>query len=183
MKRLILAAMIASALVVPGTAATAGCTSENRGGSAGPYGVGYVAFGQITVTAEQYGNFATGPAYVCSDGTYGVEGTARGKLVITSGGEVVCATSQRFGQDPFGFGSSVHSPPGDACGADITFDGITAIFEPSPDAVHASSEGADAGVRKYTPVTGKVWFGGETVNVPPFTRGHYSIGARAQSEH
>ena len=68
MKRLLIVAMVLSAFGAVG-AAHAGCTAANRGGSAGPYDTAGVAYGNLEVKAWTYGNFATGPTSLCSDGT------------------------------------------------------------------------------------------------------------------
>ena len=78
-------ALIGSMLVVQGPA-QAGCTSSNRGGSAGPYDTAGVVYGDLEISAWTYGNFATGPAFVCSDGTYGAD-SPRGSFVVKSDGE------------------------------------------------------------------------------------------------
>lgn len=180
MKRLMLLAMIVSAFGVVGTA-NAGCTSENRGGSAGPYDYASATFDNVTVYAEQYGSFAGGPAYLCSDGQTGVEAAARGKLIITVDGVTVCDNSQRLSSDPFGFGAGIHSAPDSACGAELSWDGTASPFLPNGDDVAADGSGANGGLRKDTPVEGSFWYGGNTYDV--YGTGFYVHGARAASEH
>jgi hypothetical protein len=180
---LMIVAVAALALPVASGTAHAGCTAANRGGSAGSFDRGYTAFDGVEIYAEQYGSFASGPAYVCSNGDVGADAESRGLLEIRVDGELVCATSQRLSSDPFGFGSGVHSPETDACGAEISFDGVTSVFLPNPDDVRVGAEGADVSLRKETPVTGFFWFDGETYQVPEGATGYFTRGAKAASEH
>lgn len=182
MKRLLLIALIASPLAAVAVS-QAGCTSENRGGSASGYDTGHAAYGNVTIDAYQYGNFAGGPAFLCSDGTAGVDAAARGGLVIKVDGDVVCSSSQRLSTDPFGFGAGVHSPTSDPCGAEISWSGITAVFLPDPADVAADADGASAGLRKTTTVAGTIWYDGNTYTLPAEAAGYYTRGVRAASEH
>ena len=180
MKRFMLAAIILSSFGFAG-AAQAGCTTA-RGGSAGEYDQASTTFGNVTITAEQYGNFASGPAYLCSDGSFGVEPASRGSLVITVDGDEVCRSTVRLSEDPFGFGAGVHSPPADPCGAEISFDGVTAIPTVSPDDIVPDSHFIRAGFRKEAPVTGSFWYDGATRQVPSGAMGYYTRGVGAASE-
>lgn len=192
MKRLVLFALIVSAFGVVG-AAQAGCTSSNRGGSAGPYDTSGVTYGNIEVTAWTYGNFATGPASVCSDATADID-TARGNFQVKRNGIVVCTSTDpafRMTADPFGFGASINGN-GNNCAVRISFDGINALPGASATDIGADGTGANAGVRKNAPVkafgeggsdSSYVTIGSDTIEIPSGTLGYFSKGARAQSEH
>ena len=182
MKRALIAVLVLSAAGAVGTA-TAGCTSENRGGAAGGYDTGYVSFGDVEIYAEQYGSFAGGPAFLCSDGQAGMDTAARGRLEITVDGELVCANGQRLSTDPFGFGAGIHSPTTDECGAEVSWDGIMAVFLPNAEDVVAGAEGADVALRKTTTAAGTFWYGGTTYEVPAGSAGYFTRGVRVASEH
>jgi hypothetical protein len=179
-KRLLIG-MIVAVMTISFGAASAGCGPANRGGSAGPYDRAYTAFGSVEIYAQQYGSFAGGPAYLCSNGDGGVEPAARGYFEIKVNGSVVCMSTQRLSSDPFGFGAGVHSPATDACGADMTWDGFDAMFEPGD--VDASAEGVAIAMRKNTPVEGTYRYGGNTYTIPFDAVGWFTRGARAASEH
>jgi len=192
MKRLLVAAMIAAAFGAVGSA-QAGCTSANRGGSGGPYDTAGVTFGDLEITAWTYGNFATGAASVCSDGTANTE-APHGNFVVKRAGVTVCTSNDpafRMTADPFGFGASIPGN-GDDCSVRISFDGITATPGVDPADTGADSSGANAGVRKNAAVknfgeggdgASYVQLGEETIVIPNGTLGYFSKGVRAQSEH
>jgi len=192
MKRLLLVAMFVSAVGAVG-AAQAQCTEDNRGGSAGPYDSAGVTYGDLEITAWTYGNFATGPVSLCSDGTTHA-GSPHGNFEVKRDGVVVCTSNDpafRMTADPFGFGASI-TGAGEDCAIAISFDGITATPGADPNDVGADSEGANAGVRKNAPVKdhgeggtspSTVTIGGEVIEIPNGTMGYFSKGARAQSEH
>lgn len=192
MKRLLILAMVVSAFGAVG-AAQAGCTSANRGGSAGPYDTAGVTYADLEVTAWTYGNFATGAVSVCADGAVNA-GTPHGSFEVKRGGVVVCTSDDpafRMTADPFGFGASIGGT-GDGCSVGISFDGITATPGASPDDIGADDEGGNAGIRKNaaTKAFGEggttpssVTIGSETIVIPDGTLGFFSKGARAQSEH
>lgn len=192
MKRFLVAAMLASAFGVVGSA-HAGCTNQNRGGSVGPYDTAGVTFGDLEVRAWTYGNFATGPLSLCSDGTTNTD-APRGNFVVKRNGAVVCTSTDpafRITSDPFGFGASIPGN-GDDCAVRISFDGITATPGASPEDIGADSTGANAGARKNAVVKNfgeggaspsTVRLGEEIIVIPNGTPGFFSKGARAQSEH
>lgn len=192
MKRLLAIAFVVTALGASG-AAQAGCSPESRGGSAGPYDTAGVTIGDLEVTAWTYGNFATGPVSVCSDGTTNTA-APHGSFQVKRGGVVVCTSTNpafRMTADPFGFGASI-TGTGDDCAVAISFDGIAATPGVSPDDVAADANGANAGVRKNAAVKNHgeggsgpstVRLGAETIVIPNGTIGYFSKGARAQSEH
>lgn len=192
MKRLLLAAIVAASFGAVG-AAQAGCTAQNRGGSAGPYDTAGVVFGDLEITAWTYGNFATGPVSLCSDGTTSVDGP-RGDFVVRRDGEIVCRNTDpafRITADPFGFGASIPGN-GNDCEVRISFDGITATPGASPDDIGADGSGGNAGIRKNAAVknfgeggaaASYVRLGEERIEIPNGTPGFFSKGARAQSEH
>lgn len=192
MKRLIIAAMLVSTVGAM-DASQAGCTAANRGGSAGPYDTAGVTFGTLEVTAWTYGNFATGPMSVCSDGTAPTD-APHGNFQVKRDGVVVCTSNDpafRITADPFGFGASIPGT-GNGCSVKISFDGITATPGASADDIGADAEGANAGVRKNAAVKdfgeggaapSRVTLGDETIIIPNGTMGFFSKGARAQSEH
>lgn len=192
MKRLLIVALVVASLG-GATGAHAGCTPQNRGGSAGPYDTAGFVLGDLEVTAWTYGNFATGPVSVCSDGTTH-RGAAYGDFEITLGGTVVCTSNDaafRITADPFGFGASI-TGAGNDCSIAVSFDGITAIPGASPDDVNASGNGVNAGVRKNAPVKNygeggtnpsTVTIAGHTYVIPNGTPGYFSKGAAARSEH
>ena len=191
-RMLVLMAVVASGFVAPGTA-EAGCTADNRGGSAGPYDTAGVTYENLEITAWTYGNFASGPAFVCSDGSVSA-GVPYGNFTVKRDGETVCTSTDpafRMTADPFGFGASINGT-GDDCGVAISFDGITATPGASADDVAADSEGANGGVRKNAEVKNfgeggtdpsTVTIGNQTIVIPNGTLGFFSKGARAQSEH
>jgi len=190
-KRLLIVAIFVTA--VAAGAANAGCTPSNRGGSAGPYDTAGVTYGDLEVTAWTYGNFATGPVSVCSDGTTNSD-APHGSFEVKRNGTVVCMSNDpgfRMTADPFGFGASI-TGSGDGCSVAISFDGITAAPGASADDVAADAEGANAGIRKDAPVKNHgeggtqpstVTLGSETIVIPNGTMGYFTKGARAQSEH
>lgn len=192
MKRLVLVAVVLSALGAVG-AAQAGCTSENRGGSAGPYDTAGVVFQNLEIKAWTYGNFATGAVSVCSDGTANV-GTPAGAFEVKRDGVVVCTNTDpnfRITADPFGFGASIRGV-GTDCAVEISFDGITATPGVDPADAGADAEGGKAGARKNAPVknvgeggteASHVIIAGEKTVIPNGTMGYFSKGVRAQSEH
>jgi hypothetical protein len=188
---LMVVAVVASVLIVPGNA-QAGCNVPNRGGSAGPYDTAGVSYGDLEIAAWTYGNFATGPAYLCSDGTLGSD-DPRGSFTVKRDGVVVCTSNDpafRMTADPFGFGASI-AGTGDGCAVAISFDGITAVPGVSADDIGADADGANAGARKNAPVKNfgeggtdpsTVTLGDEVIEIPNGTLGFFSKGARAQSE-
>jgi hypothetical protein len=192
MKRLLVAAMVVAAFGAV-TSAQAGCTAENRGGSVGPYDTAGVTFEDIEVTAWTYGNFATGPVSLCSDGTTNTD-APRGNFTVRRAGVVVCTSNDpafRMTADPFGFGASIPGN-GNDCAVRISFDGISATPGASPNDVGGDSTGANAGARKNAAVknfgeggagASYVRLGEETIVIPNGTLGFFSKGARAQSEH
>lgn len=192
MKRILLAAMIMSAFGAVATA-QAGCTAANRGGSVGPYDTAGVTYGDIQVSAWTYGNFATGPASVCSDGDVNTD-AAYGNFTVKRDGVTVCTSNDpafRITADPFGFGASIPGN-GATCSVRISFDGITGVPGASADDIGASGEGANAGIRKNAPVknfgeggagASYVQLGTETIVIPNGTVGYFSKGARAASAH
>lgn len=192
MKRVLLAMTILSAFGVVG-AAQAGCTSANRGGSAGPYDTAGVTYGDLEVTAWTYGNFASGPVSLCSDGTVNTD-APRGNFQVKRNGVVVCTSNDpafRITADPFGFGASIPGR-GNDCSVSISFDGITATPGASADDIGASGAGANAGIRKNAAVKSfgeggsapsSVTIGSVTTVIPNGTPGYFTKGARAQSEH
>lgn len=192
MKRLLIAAMVLSTVGAIG-AAQAGCTTENRGGSAGPYDTAGVTFGDLEISAWTYGNFATGAVSVCSDGTTNTD-SPRGNFTVKRNGVVVCTSSDpafRITADPFGFGASIPGV-GNMCSVSISFDGISATPGVSESDIGASGAGANAGVRKNAAVKNfgeggvdpsSVTLGNETIVIPNGTLGYFSKGVRAQSEH
>ena len=184
MKRLMLGALALSAIAAFGVA-EAGCTSANRGGSAGTFDAASVTVGNVTIYNQGYGNALTGPAYLCSDGTAGVDERSRGKLEIRVDGALVCSTNDALSSDPFGFSSSMVSPADAPCGAAISLPGTTTPFSADADDVNAGAEGADAGVRKTVAVRdgARFWYGGTTYPVPSGTTGYFTRGVRAQSDH
>lgn len=189
-KRVVLGAVLVTSLfgtagAVSG-AAHASCGASNRGGSAGGYDTASTTFGNVTISAEQYGSFAGGPAYLCSDGAAGAEAASRGRLEIKVDGVTVCTTTeQRLSTDPFGFGAGVHNPPaGATCGANISFSGVTTPFTPDPGDAGGNAEGVQGGLRKAnTAVTGSYFYGTTSGDVPGGTTGYYTRGVRAASEH
>lgn len=192
MKRLLLATMIVTAVATVGSA-QAGCTTANRGGSAGPYDTAGVAYGDLVVSAWTYGNFATGPVSVCSDGTTNTD-SPRGSFTVKRNGVVVCSNTDpafRMTADPFGFGVSIPGN-GNNCSVRISFDGITATPGADPSDTGASGEGGNAGIRKNAATkafgeggsgTSTITLGTETISIPNGTPGYFTKGARAQSEH
>lgn len=191
MKRLLVIALVAAA-VGGATSARAGCPADNRGGSVGPYDTAGVAYGDLDVTAWTYGNFATGPVSVCSDGTTNT-GAPRGGFEVRRGGVLVCASTDpafRITADPFGFGASIPGT-GNNCSVAISFDGIVATPGVSAGDVAADATGAHAGVRKDAPVKdfgeggtspSRVTLGSEVIVIPNGTIGYFTKGARTQSE-
>lgn len=180
MKRLLIAALVLGSTLSFGSV-LAGCTEENRGGSAGPHDRAYTAFGDVEIYAEQYGNSRSGPAYLCSDGQAGAEAAARGRLEIKVGGVVVCESGQRLATDPFGFGAAVDSPSTDPCGAQLSMNGLDVPFEPGD--VDPSAEGVTISLRKNTPVEGTYWYGGSSYTIAFDAVGWFTRGVRAASEH
>lgn len=192
MKRLLIVAIVVASVGAVG-AAQAGCTTANRGGSAGPYDTAGVTFGNLEISAWTYGNFASGSVSVCSDGTTNTD-APRGDFTVRRDGVVVCTSNNpnfRITADPFGFGASIPGV-GNNCSVSISFDGITATPGVSDSDIGASGEGANAGVRKNAAVknfgeggtsASSVTIGAETTVIPNSTLGYFSKGARAQSEH
>lgn len=192
MKRVLIAAVFLASIAGM-SSSHADCTSANRGGSAGPYDTAGVAYGDLEVSAWTYGNFATGPAFVCSDGTTGTD-TVLGNFEVKRDGVVVCTSNNsafRITADPFGFGASI-TGTGSGCRVAISFDGISATPGVDPSDVSANADGANAGGRKDAPVKNhgeggtspsSVTIGSETIVIPNGTMGYFTKGVRAQSEH
>lgn len=171
MRRILLPLLIvaACATVAP---ARATCVAASQ------YDTGTVTFGNVTIYAEQFGNFATGPVVACGDGSVGREAAARGLLRITVDGEVVCTSTTRLSADPFGFGAGIHSPESDACGAEISFDSFNESFTADPRDAGAGTSGAHAGLRKASFVFGSYWVGATRVELPAEADGYWTRGAR-----
>jgi hypothetical protein len=81
----------------------------------------------------------------------------QGHLLVTIGDAVVCSLDGiDMGNDPFGFGSSVHIDSSAPCGADITWSGFPGEYLP---------DASGPGITKTVEATGSVWWPGETGQV------------------
>lgn len=181
MKRFMLAVAVAGALGSLGSA-QAECAK------AGEYDTVYVRFGNVEITGHQFGNFATGPATACSDGTTGTEAT-KGLLSIKVDGVEVCRrTDTRVSADPFGFGIGIHAGPG-SCGADVSLgnvmwasakpETVTGAYLPEFEPAAAGAGGANAGVVGFSPTEGWFWLdNGPNIPVPSGQLGWYTRGVR-----
>jgi hypothetical protein len=187
MKRLILAAMLLSAVGVVGVS-RAECTGPVvTAGDHGDATVTWTADGHtMNIHTASFGNFLVGPVKACAHG-------ARPRLQPTSGyvelkvdGAVVCTNTNSAPLfDPFVFGGGVHDAPTDPCGADVTWDGLTWLTAPAPPAgpPDPTAIGAQAGHgaasvhggdEQPATVSGVYWYGGGTYTVPDGTVGWFS---------
>lgn len=192
MKRLLIVAMIATSIGAVASA-SAGCSEENQGGSVGPYDTVGVDYQDLEIRAWTYGNFATGPTSVCSDGTMNTAGPY-GDFEVKRNGIVVCTSTDpafRVTADPFGFGASIPGT-GDDCEVAISLDGIVATPGVNPADHGADTSGGNVALlRKDAPVKefgeggtdpSFVRLGDETIEIPNGTMGFFTKGVRAQSE-
>ena len=187
MKRLLLAALILSAIGVVGVSEAAKC---KRYVAVGDHGEANVTFTDadgrtVHIFTQAFGNFVLGPA---STGALklakcpppGITPTT-GHVTIRVDGVKVCKnTSKPPAFDPFVFGGGVHDDPADPCGADVTWDGLSWMIAPAapsgpPDPLPVGiHKGAWAGDAQPAIVDGIYWFGGTTYTVPTGTVGWFS---------
>jgi hypothetical protein len=187
MKRLLLAALLLSAVGTLGVSEGAGC---KRYVAVGDHGEANVSFTDadghdVYIFTTSFGNFAAGPVNTGSGRPVRCPphvDPQTGYVVVKIDGVQVCKnTSKAPAFDPFIFGGGVHDATTDACGADVTWDGLSFLFSPSvpsgppnPLPVGVEGTGAHAGDAQPAVVDGIYWFGGTTYTVPAGTVGWFS---------
>ena len=183
MKRLMIAAMLVSAVGILGVSHAA-CSGP--GVAAGDHGDATVTFDAgghtVNVHTAAFGNFLAGPVQVCAEGPAASLEPTTGYVRVTVDGAVVCTnTASAPAFDPFVFGGGVHDAATDACGADVTWDGLSWLLSPSvppglpdPPATGVDGTGVHAGDEQPAVVSGTYWYAGTTSAVPDGTVGWFS---------
>lgn len=187
MKRLLLAAVVLSAIGVVGASQAYKCTPYVAVGDHGEATVTFTQDGQtVNIHTAAFGNFAVGPV-TPGNGRLakcpsGIQPTT-GFVTVKVDGVTVCKnTNKPPAFDPFVFGGGIHNDPdADPCGADVVWDGLSWFISPSlppgppdPIAVGGNKRGVWAGDEQPAIVTGFYWYGGTTYNVPDGTVGWFS---------
>jgi len=192
MKRLLLAALFLSAVGVAGVSSAHGGACGDRYVAAGDHGEATVTFTDagghtVNIHTAAFGNFAVGPVNSGSGnlnkGPPHVDATSGYVTVKIDGVNVCTNTSKPPAFDPFIFGGGVHDATTDACGADVTWDGLSWFLAPAappgpPDPLPVGKTpgaiGVYAGDAQPAIVTGTYWFDGTTYTVPDGTVGWFS---------
>jgi hypothetical protein len=196
MKRLVLAAFVLAAIGITGAAQAHGGACGDRYVAAGDHGEANVTFTDagghtVYIYTVAFGNFAVGPVNSGSGNVNKcpphLDATSGYVLVKIDGVEVCRNTTKAPAFDPFIFGGGVHDVTTDACGADVTWDGLSWLLSPTapsgpPDPLPVGKDGigAHAGDAQPAIVDGIYWYDGTTYTVPAGVAGWFSNhGAQA----
>ena len=150
MRKLIVVLLVAASVAItfgPGASAQ-GCTEELLVNEARATTV----VGADTMSIRVWEDLTCLPA---GDGFGGP--ADQGHLEVTIGDAVVCALDGiDMGNDPFGFGSSVHIASSAPCGAQVTWSGFPGEYLP---------DASGPGITKTVEASGSLWWQSETGQV------------------